>query len=288
MWRQPDRLSRTLPFPEYPVELQEKFSLGDLWLRSFGFFAADLEIDFTLAPRPLQETQILRSCTIDQSGSHPAADFFWDLEVGKRTQCLLIIAALSGQAEQLTLELRCPNLKCRQELEIEFSLAELVNLQSGGSQHEVIEVMVGTENLSFRKPTGKDQLEWLSRSFSDARTAVQAMADTLMSGSYSETPWRAGNLADAWIQDIGEVLAASDPLVNFKVRVRCPDCGSNEMHSLDLGALALDRLRSAQNRLLETIHSLARHYHWTEKEILEIPPWRRARYLALIEKEKVR
>ena len=46
--------------------------------------------------------------------------------------------------------------------------------------------------------------------------------------------------------------------------------------------------REAQDRLIEEVHALARAYGWTEVEAMAMAPWRRARYLALIERERVR
>jgi hypothetical protein len=45
-------------------------------------------------------------------------------------------------------------------------------------------------------------------------------------------------------------------------------------------------LRRAQHGLIEDVHRLARTYHWTEDRVAALPPWRRARYLALIEREE--
>jgi hypothetical protein len=79
-----------------------------------------------------------------------------------------------------------------------------------------------------------------------------------------------------------------DPVVAFRLLSRCPFCEEENHYEIDLERLALARLHEAQRRLIEVIHGLAAHYHWSEREVLLLPPWRRARYLALIEKERSR
>ncbi|HBL57096.1 MAG TPA: hypothetical protein DDZ80_00510 [Cyanobacteria bacterium UBA8803] len=89
-----------------------------------------------------------------------------------------------------------------------------------------------------------------------------------------------------WLQRLNQVMEDLDPLVNFSLQVICPYCGTENLQDFDLGAWALQQLEQAQQQLLITVHRLASYYHWSEAEIFAIPPWRRSRYLALIEREE--
>jgi len=51
---------------------------------------------------------------------------------------------------------------------------------------------------------------------------------------------------------------------------------------IDLCDVALGALRRLQQQLLITVHQLASHYHWSEKEIFSVPAFRRQAYLNLI------
>jgi hypothetical protein len=57
------------------------------------------------------------------------------------------------------------------------------------------------------------------------------------------------------------------------------------VHEVDVAALTLARLAAVQRRTIEEVHVLARRYHWSEAEVLAVPPRRRARYLALLDRE---
>ena len=80
-------------------------------------------------------------------------------------------------------------------------------------------------------------------------------------------------------------MREADPLVAPTVSSPCPDCGHEQEQPLDLGRVLLRHLEAIQTGLLETVHQLAKSYHWTEDQILNLPARRRDRYLKLISRE---
>lgn len=244
---------------------------SDLTLRRFGIYESDLNIDFSTA-RPFLVTEILDCCISDAQGQPIDRGFFWDLTVGARTECLLRLAATGDEAE-IPLTLRCPNRACGRELEIELGVSEISELQQQAVNDEAI--FVG--ELRLRRPTGNDQLAWLGRSFEVESEALRQMLCTLV---VEGTPSRES------LEEIGRVMDEHDPLVNFTVRVQCPDCEQESVCEIDLEDVSLNRLRQAQLRLLAAVHRLAAHYHWSEEEIFKVPHWRRDYYLGLLEREK--
>ena len=77
-------------------------------------------------------------------------------------------------------------------------------------------------------------------------------------------------------------MEEADPLVNFSCSIECGECGQPNDHEIDLFETALDMLSRAQRRLILSVHRLALHYHWSEREIFDVPEWRRRQYLDLI------
>lgn len=297
-----ERDGRLSPFPRLPGALRRSFADAALGLHPFGRDAADLEVDFEGRARPLLVTEILLRCARDSAGRAPAPEFLWGLPVGTRIECLLSVAAEGGRAAAVV-PLRCAGSSCAQEFEVELTLGELSALQERHGEEERFRVRRGTRELWVRRPTGCDQLGWLERSFADAREAAAAMAATLTAGeapaghgeshapsacarpAESSGPAR---LEEGWAEALDAALDEFDPLVNFSLLVRCPECGAESEHEVDLEELALASLRRAQQRLLTTVHLLASRYHWDERQIFSVPHWRRAHYLALIERENRR
>jgi hypothetical protein len=192
------------------------------------------------------------------------------LPVGKRTECLLVLAALDG-ADQFDAELGCP--RCRQPFDVTFTIDEL--LEAGrAADRTVVEVRTGGEVRRFRRPTGRDQLAWLARTYSDEAGAVAAMIASL-----------ALDDADVPSSALEVALDGADPLLRGPVAAACPDCGCQLEHEIDPAAMALARLRRSQDSLFAAVDLLASRYHWSEAEILSMPEWRRTRYMDMLQRE---
>ncbi|WP_445247671.1 T4 family baseplate hub assembly chaperone [Microcoleus sp. OTE_8_concoct_300] len=255
-----------------------------LFLRPFGWFAEDLEIDFHQTRRPDLEMQILECCISNREEAKLDSSFFGNLEIGKRTEYLLTLASLSNSSK-INLNLRCSNLECQRQMEITIPLLEITRLQQQ-SENQKTEIAIANEKISLRKPTGNDQRLWQEQHFSDEGSATLAMVQSLLVSEQPSTFKQVYSQEKDWIEMLNQVMEEIDPLVNFNLQVICPYCGSENLQYFDLGAWALQQLYGVQQQLIVTIHRLASHYHWSESEILAIPPGRRSRYLALIDREE--
>ncbi|MBS1912273.1 MAG: hypothetical protein JST22_09835 [Bacteroidetes bacterium] len=262
------------------------------WLRPFGVYESDLRLDLRSALRPVVTTRVLERCLRGGAEGAAEGEFLWNLTVGRRILALLTLA-VAWDGGCIELELRCPEASCGEALELDVTLEELAGIEAEAGARERVEVTIDGRLHALRRPTGRDQLEWMSRRFTDEREAMLWMARTLVRleeprepgemPGLDETPG-AGMDIDA-LAVIEETMSGFDPLVNFVAFVRCVHCGCEHDHEIDLEEIAFRRLRQAQLRLLGTVHRLARHYHWSEQEIFAVPQWRRDYYLALIEQE---
>jgi len=81
-------------------------------LRPFGNHINDIEIDFTQKNRPLLVTQIIECCTINKNKGFNQ-EFFWDLSIGKRIECLLVL--VSQFEKSISFEMNCLNEECKKK-----------------------------------------------------------------------------------------------------------------------------------------------------------------------------
>lgn len=255
-----------------------------LFLRPFGWFLEDLEIDFHQMRRPELEMQILECCISNREGTKLDRTFFWNLEIGKRTEYLLTLASLSNSSK-INVNLRCSNLECQRQMEITIPLLEITRLQQQ-SENQKTKIAIANEKFSLRKPTGNDQRLWLEQHFPDEGSATLAMVQSLLVSEQISTFQQVYSQEQHWIETLNQIMEEIDPLVNFNLQVNCPYCGSENLQNFDIGAWALQQLYGVQQQLMLSIHRLASHYHWSESEILAIHPERRSRYLALIDREE--
>ena len=255
-----------------------------LGLRPFGHHEVDLDVDFDRTPRPMLVTQLLERCTRSAGTDSIERNFLWDLPVGKRIECLFRVFASSVESE-ITIGLRCPDPACGEGSEVSISTEALAELQKDAYTKEHVEVSIGGDVVALRRPTGSDQLAWLESTFTDSDAARRAMVRTLVHHGDEAVAARPEMVPDDCLDGIEEAMEDNDPLVNFKLGVTCPGCEATSRLAIDLEALALRGLRSAQLRLLAAVHRLAAHYHWSEQQIFAVPVWRRAQYLRLIARE---
>jgi hypothetical protein len=273
-----------LPFPSLPETVKARHLQSALALRPFGFCESDLNLDFEHTPRPLLVTRILECCTRHTDNEPVAQDFFWALPIGKRIECLLLLWSF-GTGHEISFGFRCPNETCKQDSEVQITVAEIADLQEQAYRSEHVMASLSDDSspgasLVLRRPTGGDQLAWLQNRFVNQDEASRAMLGMLLLEN-KETLIR-----DEWIADSERALEKHDPLINFSLLVECSECGGRNLLELDLEELSIGGLRKAQLRLLASVHRLAAKYHWSEEQIFSVPYWRRAYYLRLIEEEE--
>lgn len=201
------------------------------------------------------------------------------MSIGERIRSLLTIAMDGSPSFSFTLT--CPHEDCREPMEISLSMETIMSHQDSATARETVSIPMGREIILLRKPTGLDQKGWSETSCTSEEEAVKAIISTLRSSDSGEFDFSRES-----IEAINEAMDEADPLVNFSIEVKCPHCENQEPHYIDLETVALSRLRRTQNQLIWAVHTLASHYHWSEHEILSLPPWRRSHYLSLIEQQE--
>jgi len=259
-----------------------EYAPGNLWLGPFGLHEKDLKIDFGQPLRPFLVTDILDCCAKDERNGSVDSKLFWNLTVGTRIECLLLILSCSG-VTSFPIQFRCPGIGCEQESEVEISVSELSEIQERAYEAERLALTCGSATLALRRPTGADQLAWLNSSFASEENALATMLRTLLLDTTNIAPDT--KMSRDLIEIAGQAMEEFDPLVSFSLTVQCPFCAEESRCEIDLEELSIRILRNAQRRLLKAVHRLAIHYHWSEPQIFSLPYWRRAHYLALIEAE---
>ena len=262
-----------IPLPPFPSGASDALSTGTVGFRRYGVTESDLAVDFAMLNRAALATHLLELCTVDPQRLLPS-DIFNELSIGKRIVCLLVLAA-GGQDKVLSLVLTCQD--CSQELELELMLSEVLELQGEADRIETVSVDLGGKQVEFRKPKGRDQEIWGGVQFRDERDVVVGMIGTL-----AMTPDFTPFIDQASVNAVEEAFDEADPLVDFRCRVSCGECGRLTEYTVDLMETALGMLNQTQNQLIYTIHRLASHYHWSERDIFAVPEWRRQKYVQLV------
>lgn len=75
------------------------------------------------------------------------------------------------------------------------------------------------------------------------------------------------------------------PKVELDMEMNCPECGRLFMAPFDLQSFFFGELRAGGDLLYREIHYLAYHYHWSEREIMDMTVEKRRKYINVLADE---
>ncbi|NML16822.1 hypothetical protein [Azohydromonas caseinilytica] len=231
-------------------------------MRCVAFGSDPAHLAARLDPRQpaLAVDALLRACVPEQGGEAPR----WSL--ARRLDALLAVRLAEAPATE-AVPLRCP--QCGAGFEAEIDLAACRRAPGGDT---AVEFEARGRRLRARLPTGADHARWQREG-----TPLRAAAAELLEDGAPDA------VDEASVQALNEALAAQDPLRELVLSLECPDCGATAQHTLDLEAHLIAAFARAQRQLLAEIATLARSFHWSERDIAALPAWRRAFYLGCID-----
>jgi hypothetical protein len=190
-----------------------------------------------------------------------------DWPIGRRNRALaeLRCAAFGGALRGWT---ACR--QCGEKLEFELDGPALAK----GMNEEAMRVEVGGE--MYRLPTSRDLAAVAGEK--DALAATRRLLrECLANGGAGKSDW-----SEEEIDQVGERMAAADPLAEVRLSFDCPVCGDAFEDNLDLPTFLWAEMAARAKRLLSEVHLLASAYGWSEAEILGLSAVRREFYLGMV------
>ena len=128
----------------------------------------------------------------------------------------------------------------------------------------------------FRLPTSRD-LAAVARETDATLAARRLLQHCSESADAGKDGW-----GEEEIDEVGERMAAADPLAEIRISFDCPSCSATFEESLDLPAFLWAEMEARAKRLLSEVHLLACAYGWSQVEILGLNAARREFYLGMV------
>jgi hypothetical protein len=222
-------------------------------------------------------TDLLARCL---DGPDPRA-----LTVGDREALLLHLRRLT-LGDDLACTLICPAPGCGQRMALELRANDLL-LSPYADARPSYETSLSSEGVTyqvrFRLPTGEDQEAAAELARRDTARAAGLLLERCVQHVLADGRERAPDgLSVAVVDAISAAIAERDPQAELELSVTCPECATTLTVLFDTTSFFLRELDHRAVRLLREVHTLALHYHWSERDILCLSPRRRAGYLALL------
>jgi len=231
----------------------------------------------------------LLGCCVERIGDiedEPVAESVRHLTIGDREALLLHIRALTF-GERIDCVLTCPS--CHTRLASDLHVRDLLVTPPADALEwhttEVRDGDAGTYHVTFQLPTGADQ----ERVASEASRSPDAAAVLLVALCIRELRRDAGanlpidsDLPPCVVTHLDDLLQHLDPQAELRLELPCAVCAAEFSTVFDTASFLLREIESHGSGIYREVHAIARHYHWSEADILAMTPAKRGRYLDLI------
>jgi len=197
------------------------------------------------------------------------------LTVGDREALLLQLRAAT-YGERISCTVDCGACGERMDLDVGVGDALVPPYAEASAVHER---RVGEWTVRFRLPTGADQEE---AARADDPVAGGLLLVERCVAEVRRRGRRVARVPEAVVEALPVAMAELDPQAETLVALRCPECDAPLEALLDAATVLLAELAGSSERLTLEVHALALHYHWSERDILDLELPRRRRYLELL------
>jgi hypothetical protein len=219
--------------------------------------------DHGLRRHPLDRALLILDKALPDTPYEDLAD--WPLG-----RCNKALAELYNRCFGPTLNAWLSCERCEDKLEFEID----VHIILGGEPAR--DDPVHAAGRAFRLPTTRDLA--CAAEAGEPAAIVRRLLESCQVQQVDHGPW-----SEAEIEEIGETMAAADPLAETRLMFRCPSCSHEWAASFDIAAFVWEQTEARARRAVADVHALARAYGWTETEILSLTGNRRAHYLELVQ-----
>jgi hypothetical protein len=165
-------------------------------------------------------------------------------------------------------------LACAAPFEVEVDLDSLP-VGDAGPGFPFAEVETARGALRLRVPNGADQIA-IDGIQDRTEAERELLRRCVVEGELSSV------LSDEDAARIDTALEAASPWVVTELAAQCPECKATRSVALDPYAV----LQLSTRSIFDDVHTLALHYHWSERDILALPRERRQLYLARIDRAR--
>lgn len=193
----------------------------------------------------------------------------------------------------------CPWPDCGHKMDMDFSIGDVPvkesemkgpthSMQLSSAAAFVDEDGQAYQDIAFRLPTGEDQ-EILSPLL--AQNEAQTLTLLLERCLRQLGPWpnprreAIGRLSPLARMEIERQMEAVAPQLELAMTGNCLGCGREFTVPFDLQSFFFGELRSSRDLLYREVHYLAYHYHWSEREIMEMTRQKRRNYIEVLAEE---
>jgi hypothetical protein len=206
-----------------------------------------------------------------------SADALASLAIGRRDWRLLVLREWMFGSRLIGIA-ACVN--CNEQLEWSAEIPQF-RLPEEPEQTQDLFIEKNRYRIYFRLPNSLDLL-----AITACTEPAEARTRLLQRCVAGIEPADESILADELAADVADVIvdrmSEADPQANIELDLTCAQCGHRWQALFDIESFLWSEINVWARRTLKEIHTLARAYGWSERDILNLSSRRRHFYLNLI------
>jgi len=191
--------------------------------------------------------------------------------------------------DRVTANLFCPWPGCAERMSIDFSIADVPVEQARHRAPLHTMTLPAADgspiDVTFRLPNGADQEEVSgSLACNEAAALTLLLSRCIKRIGPHESPdeHRIAALSAAARSEIEQRMQELAPKVGQAMDATCAECGRPFTAPFDIQRFFFGELRTDDDVLYHEVHYLAYHYHWSEREIMQLTRDKRHKYIAVL------
>jgi len=244
-------------------------------------------------------TTVLQRCIRRLGAISPvSAEVTRGLLVADRQYLLLKLRELT-LGEHVRATLCCPWPDCGKKVMVSFSTGEIPVTESvdKGPLYRMElapeAAFVATDgeyyrDIAFRLPNGGDQEALATLLDQNEAHALTRLLQRCIHriGSLNHPDEAAiARLSPLARLEIERQMERVAPKVELTMESQCSECGRDYAAPFELQDFFFGELRTSRDLLYREVHYLAYHYHWSEREIMDLPRQKRRTYIEILAEE---
>lgn len=198
------------------------------------------------------------------------ADRLADLPLGQRNAALLRLRQ-STFGPEIPAYIDCPACGERMALTLHTDMLLAPAGQTGATGELEI------DGFRFRRPTSRDLSAILS--YADQQSAAACLLERCCVARPDEAP---PSSRHGLLETIEAGLESLDPSADIHLSLTCDACTHAWAAPFDIAAVLWDEVEAHARALLAAVHTLARAYGWSERDVLALGEQRRSAYLGMV------
>lgn len=193
-------------------------------------------------------------------------------------EALLLLLRQMLFGDLISTDVICPAKDCGKRVDVAFRIGEYL-------AHHSPRTARGVEPAD---EAGWFRFRDVPVSFRLPNAADQVIVSQLPKPEYEliQRCIRPTQISARMLKRVETAMEALAPGLSDNVHGVCPECGATVTMYFDAQQFTLSELCNQAMLIYEDVHVLAKHYHWSQAEILALPRSRRAHYTEMVHQER--